>query len=489
MKSLLFVFYTGRPCVNTLLFIVLFALVSQGCGGPPLEPWHTEKLTADFRADMADEVRTFDSYRKLENRLFGQLEKKVYANIDTGPEFTLVRYSSGSIADPLKYNPNWNRSFELATDRPVGGVLLLHGMSDSPYSLRALGQALNKNNYWVIGLRLPGHGTAPSGLKYINVRDMAAAVELGMEHLAATVGNKPIHIVGYSTGASLALNYTFNVIGRRDGPEPASLVLVSPAIGVHSAAAFARFKNRLSIIPGLGGFAWLDVMPEFDPYKYNSFATKAGDVVYRLTQTVSRLLASMDRSVLKNDLPPIMVFKSTVDATVSTDAVVDRLLDPLASELNELVLFDINRFAAKSTLLVSDPAPLTERLMADNKLPFTLTLITNENPESSKVIARHKAPFSSEISDTRLDLAWPLGVISLSHVALPFPPDDPLYGVNPPEDFTRVYLGQMAIKGERDLLRFPADWLLRLRHNPFYGYLETRTLEWVDSATTAKISK
>ena len=27
---------------------------------------------------------------------------------------------------------------------------------------------------------------------------------------------------------------------------------------------------------------------------------------------------------------------------------------------------------------------------------------------------------------------------------------------------------------------FPADWLLRLRHNPFYEYLECRTLELVD---------
>lgn len=40
----------------------------------------------------------------------------------------------------------------------------------------------------------------------------------------------------------------------------------------------------------------------------------------------------------------------------------------------------------------------------------------------------------------------------------------------------------MAVKGEKNLLRFPADWLLRLRHNPFYSYLETRTLNWVDKA-------
>ena len=42
------------------------ALSSQGCSGPPLESWHTEKLTAEFTADMADEIRTFDDYIQLE---------------------------------------------------------------------------------------------------------------------------------------------------------------------------------------------------------------------------------------------------------------------------------------------------------------------------------------------------------------------------------------------------------------------------------------
>ena len=40
----------------------------------------------------------------------------------------------------------------------------------------------------------------------------------------------------------------------------------------------------------------------------------------------------------------------------------------------------------------------------------------------------------------------------------------------------------MAIQGERGLLKLPSDWLLRLRHNPFYDYLERRVLEWVDDA-------
>jgi hypothetical protein len=175
--------------------------------------------------------------------------------------------------------------------------------------------------------------------------------------------------------------------------------------------------------------------------------------------------------------------KSTVDATVSTNAVVDNLLAPLASGHHELVLFDINRFAMKSTLLVSDPGPLTARVMDDGMLPFAVTLVSNENPESASVMARHKAPFSAEVSSTEpLDLAWPLGVISLSHVALPIPLDDPLYGQRPPDNDDVLFLGQMSIQGERGLLKISSDWLLRLRYNPFYDHLERRVLEWVDGA-------
>ena len=474
----------NRTTVCFLVSVVLTTL--QGCSSTPLHPWHTEKLSEEFTASKADRVRTFDDYLKLEDRLFTELEQEVYAQVGTGPEYDLVRYSSGSAADPQHYRQNWNRSFELRSDAPTGGVLLLHGMSDSPYSLRALGKTLGKRGYWVIGLRMPGHGTAPSGLKYVKSPDMIAAVRIAMAHLSSAVGDRPIHIVGYSTGAALALDYSLDAVDGLAAPVPASLVLISPAIRVHGAAALAGFKSGLGRVPGLGGLTWLSVLPEFDPYKYNSFATNAGDVVHRLTRSVDRRVAERSSAGANTMLPPILAFKSTVDATVTTEAVVDNLLALLAPKRHELVLFDINRYAAKSSLLVSDPGPLTNRLLADDTLPFGITFVANKNSVTAAVVARHKAPFSNEVSETDLpNLAWPLGVFSLSHVALPIPPDDPLYGRNPPDDGDAIYLGDIAMRGERDLLKLPGDWLLRMRYNPFYEVLETQVLEWIDNAGQA----
>jgi alpha-beta hydrolase superfamily lysophospholipase len=465
-----------------VFIVTLIVVAGQACSsGPPLKPWHTETLTTEFSARRTDEIKTFDAYLRLEDELFAELDEKIYAQTGTGPEYQLVRYSRGSAADPQSVRPDWNRSFELAAEAPAGGVLLLHGMSDSPYSFRALGQMLNEQDYWVIGLRLPGHGTAPSGLRRVSWQDMSAAVRLAMEHLANKVGPKPIHIIGYSTGAPLALDYALDALDGEVATEPASLVLISPAIRVHATAALATFKDSLSALPGMSGFAWLSILPEFDPYKYNSFATNAGAQVHRITRSVTRRIAA--KSDTGDRMPPILVFKSAVDATVTTDAVVDDLLGNLAPDRHELVLFDINRFAAASSLLIADPGPLTDRIMAAEDLPFAVTLVGNESPESRAVVARRKNPGSATFLKAEpLDIVWPTGVISLSHVALPIPPDDPVYGESPPEKRERVFLGRMVLQGERGLLKIPENWMLRMRYNPFYSFLEARTLKWLKAA-------
>ena len=464
--------------------LLLIAVILQACGGAQLKPWHTEKLNEEFTEKKSEKVRTLEDYQALEDRLFRQLDEEVYARSETGPGHTLDRYSPGSAADPRNQQPDWNRSFELSADKPRGAILLLHGMSDSPYALRSLGQALNKSNYWVLGLRMPGHGTAPSGLRHVTRQDMAAAVRLGMRHLGEKMNGKPIHMIGYSTGAPLAIEFTLDALEEKTATVPASLVLISPALGVHSTAAVAGVKSSMGNLPGLGSLSYLQIQPEFDPYKYNSFATNAADVVHKLTRSVASRIRSRAGNNPDFVLPPVLVFKSTVDATVTTNAVVDSLLNRLKPDRHELVLFDINRYAVvKTRLIIDDPAPLTDRLMNDNKLPFTLTLVSNESENTTRVVSIKKEPFSTDAGDIRdLDLSWPPGVISLSHVALPFSPDDPLYGQRAPENEDFLFLGQMAIQGERGLLQIPTDWLLRLRYNPFYDFMESRTIQWIDNA-------
>lgn len=468
-----------------LVALVLAILYAMSARAPDPEIWHQAKLDEEFDRSKLDEVADFRGYLALEDRLFQQLQDLVYEKTPRGPDHRFERYSRGSAADATSRPVNWNRSFLLDAAQPVGGVLLLHGMSDSPYSLRAIGRALNARGFLVLGLRLPGHGTAPSGLLRVQWQDMAAATRLAMEHLAQALPGQPIHIVGYSTGAGLALDYTLNAETEPALAKPASLVMLSPAIGISPAAALAKWNRRLSYLPGLGHLAWLDMIPEFDPYKYNSFTTNAGEQVYLLTGSVAaRIGARASQDPAPPPLPPMLVLKSTVDATTSTIAVVDRLLAHLNAGRHEYVLFDINRQAANASLLVSDPGPVTEQLLNNADLPFSLTVVGNENPESVSVVARTKAPFSKEIeSEVALDAAWPPATLSLSHIALPFPPNDPLYGREHPGIENQVFLGHITIQGERGLLRFSPDWLIRLRHNPFYDYSLQRITGWIEAAS------
>ena len=50
--------------------------------------------------------------------------------------------------------------------------------------------------------------------------------------------------------------------------------------------------------------------------------------------------------------------------------------------------------------------------------------------DSAAIGVRHLAPDGSE-SSSDTPLAWPANLVSLGHVALPFPPDDPVYGFIP----------------------------------------------------------
>ena len=120
------------------------------------------------------------------------------------------------------------------------GVLLLHGYSDSPYSLRGFGQMMRDAGAHVLGLRIPGHGTAPSALKYTTAEDMTAAVRLAMSYLKSAMGERPIFIIGYSNGAALALNYDLEAVEDATLPVPAGVVVMSPEIGLSRAAAYAN---------------------------------------------------------------------------------------------------------------------------------------------------------------------------------------------------------------------------------------------------------
>ena len=459
------------------LVVLIVILVMFLENRPEPKVWHQVELDAEFRADSP--VQSFEDYLAMEKQLFDQLEERILNHIPTEDQNLINRYYRGSLSDPNRWSTNWNRTFELSTNTPKAGVLLLHGMSDSPYSLRSLGRRLHSAGAWVIGLRLPGHGTAPSGLLQVKWEDMAASVRLAMGHLRTKVVKQPLYLVGYSNGGALALHYVLSGMENSTLPKISGIVLISPSIGVTPIAALAKWQARLGRFLGLKKLEWNSILPEYDPFKYNSFAVNAADQVYRITNEIRSRIESLAAAGKLNRFPPILAFQSIVDSTVSTNAVVNGLFAKLPSGSHELVLFDINRLSEVKHVLRKDPKTSIEAKLNDPSLPFAINLVTNGSEKSRDIVVLQKIPGASTIVRKPLGMKWPFNLYSLSHVALPFPENDPLYGMIDSDEHSKIQLGNMDLRGERGVLYIPAEDMLRLRWNPFYSYLERRLIEFV----------
>lgn len=458
--------------VTAFIALAVFVLNNRD----DLSVWHEADLDEEFTT--RSKIHDFEGYLALEDRLFRQLEEEVYAKTQPGDSTTLNRYRKGSLMDPLSKETNWNRTFQLEHQQPTCGVLLLHGMSDSPYSLRHLGDRFHEAGASVIGLRIPGHGTAPCGLVETSWKDMAAAVRLAAKHLKQTVGDQPIHVVGYSNGGALALIYATDSMKEPDLPRPDSLILLSPEIAVSKAAGLAVWQARLGHWLGLEKLAWNTITAEYDPFKYGSFAVNAGDQAHRITAEIDKRLAKLAAKDALKDFPRVLTFQSGVDATVSAPALVSRLFDRLPDNGHELVLFDVNRVTVIEHLLKNDPADHFQSLLRKQVHPFNLRILTNASVAGEPTLdVEIKARMAGDdsVSIEVPGMSWPRDTFSLSHVALPFPADDPLYGSGADDEIT---LGNLALRGERGVLVISPGEMLRQKWNPFYQWLEDHAIRF-----------
>ena len=462
-----------------VVFLVLVLASWAQRSRPDLSPWHTVNLKSEFEAKDARDGFDWDQYLALEDALFRELEEKIVNKSGAHANASWNRYADGGVNNPEGFPTNWNRSYELEASPRLGGALLIHGLTDSPYSLRRAAEILNAQGFHVVGVRLPGHGTIPSALRRAEVEDWRAAVRIACEHLQKVIGHSgELILVGYSNGGALAVDYALASLTDEALRTPDRVILFSPAIGITRAAALARAHHGLSFMPWFSKLAWKGIEPENDPFKYNSFPTDAAYQTHVLTRSVRERLERLEQQGASENFPPVLSFMSLADATVLVEAVVEGLFDRLSKPENELVIFDINRQSKMTDFFRTDPATRLQSLMERSTTPYRITVISNID-ETTDALQEWSRPSGDTEGDvTYLDLAWPRGFYSLSHVAVPFPPDDPIYGSHPnPEQLFGVQIGTLEPRGERGLLAVSADQLTRLRSNPFFSYIERRLIE------------
>lgn len=196
------------------------------------------------------------------------------------------------------------------------GVLLIHGFTGTPAHMRPLGEALAREGYTVLGVRLSGHGTRIEDMERCKWNDWLRDVRDGFHRLAARCDE--IYAAGLSMGGVLAL------ILAQEQPLAAAASICAP-VRLTSRAAYltpaARFFVRYQYgrpNPGRMGEQQPSAAasPEYQPGPY--------DLGYRDTpvRCVPHLLRLM--RMAEDGMPrvtcPLLIVRSGLDSTVRADS-------------------------------------------------------------------------------------------------------------------------------------------------------------------------
>ncbi len=459
-----------------IFIIAVFVLrVYETQRGPQLQLWHTY-VPDEMRADAIDKA-SWDEYIQAEDGLFQSVRKNVTDKLEPEVRTPLNRYYSGSPIYPDRFVTNWNRSYIMMPDgAPRGAVVLLHGLTDTPYSLRHIAENYRQRGFVAVGIRLPAHGTVPGALTKVKWQDWMAATRLAVrEAKILSGGDLPLHIVGFSNGGALAMKYTLEALDDPRLAKPSRVILISPMIGVTRFARFAGVAGWPAFFPAFAKAAWLGIVPEFNPFKYNSFPVNGGRQSFALTRVLQQQIVRDARDNKLAALPPVLTFQSVMDSTVSTRAVVTALYEQLPANGSELVLFDLNQTESFGPLLRTSSYTALGRLLPSPPRRYTTTVVTNISAGSLLTMARTTLAGQTAETTELLGIEYPADIFSLSHVALPFPVTDSLYGRYPnPRNQYGISLGAFAARGERSVLVVGMDSLMRLSSNPFFPYMLKR---------------
>jgi carboxylesterase len=175
------------------------------------------------------------------------------------------------------------------------GVLLQHGFTGSPASMRPFGEWLAARGVSVIAPRLPGHGTSWEDLEHTTRHDWEAEAEGAIRDLKARCTT--VVAVGLSMGGALVLHLGAEHADQLNGIVTINADLRRPELAL---VPFVRLLMRTT--KGVGG----DIKkPGQDEIVYQRVPLRAAGQLGKLYRTVQRELPSIRL--------PLLIFSSTED--------------------------------------------------------------------------------------------------------------------------------------------------------------------------------
>jgi len=314
------------------------------------------------------------------------------------------------------------------------GVLLTHGLTDSPYFMRYLAEFFRENGFRVMAVLLPGHGTQPGDLLGVTWHEWDKAVAYGADRLAEETDE--IYLAGFSAGAALSVYRSLHDERVR------GLFLFSPAFEISPRAARANLHRLYSwLIPQA---KWVNIRPDKNLYKYESLPKNAVAQLYALTQKLNALLQTREMNI------PVFAAASRDDTTANTPATLE-FMAHARHPCSRLVLY------ASDT---ENPPP---GIAAEK-----LELVNSALPEQK--------------------------ILSSAHTAIALPPEDAYYGAaGIYANAVHYYPGDMekynacnskcegVLLGEITEANLKAGTLRRLMYNPHFAALKVSMKRFIDS--------
>ncbi|GAB3783346.1 alpha/beta hydrolase [Nocardioides ungokensis] len=236
---------------------------------------------------------------------------------------------------------------ELTGGRPLG-VLLLHGFSGSPASMKPWAHALAERGYAVEVPLLPGHGTRWQDLNKVAWTDWYAEADGALDRLRAST--EAVVVGALSMGGSVALR-----LAEERGSDVAGLVLVNPFVS-STRTELKALPVLKRVVPSLKGVVNDIKKPGQDEVGYPRLPLRGLAAVLEMWQSVVPDLPKVTQ--------PLLYFRSSVD----------HVIDPSSSP---------------TVLGAVSSRDVEERILADS---FHVATLDNDAPrifeESAEFVAR-----------------------------------------------------------------------------------------------------
>lgn len=217
---------------------------------------------------------------------------------------------------------------QTCTGRARIGVLLSHGLSDSPFSMRDPAVALQASCYHVRVVLLPGHGTKADDLLHVSRNEWRVTFRNAADKFSKEVD--VMYVGGFSTGGALAAEYAW-----QHSDSVAGAILFSPVFKVNSSIDW--------LSPWLAMFKdWLDNYPSDDFAKYASIPVPAIAEVYKLSKEVRHLILKNPKTL------PVFIALSEDDQTVDSSVSEKVFNAGMVGPKSQMVLYSKDQMSANT---------------------------------------------------------------------------------------------------------------------------------------------